>query len=284
MSNLGPGFSGTSPSSLTSASVAALLEGVPPSTEKKQKKRGSRNSSSAQKKLQQLQQQHVHPVVQGQPAGISRSSSATAAALLNMSNERRLSTSSASGHGFGYPTTTTSTGANISQPLATGISIVAPSHDDTYTAGKFPEPSPAACGKRKMAEIAAAQMLAGVVGGATLGRESFSSGYPPQQKRTSVSGTVASDHDHADTGSFGEAGRLTPPPPPPNEAPNVHATPSAAATTTSNGSQMGSMGLSLQITNPDALNQGSGDFKKRLLNGQSSPLTPWDGQLEALVR
>ena len=51
MSNLGPGFSGTSPSSLNSASMAALLEGIPPSTEKKQKKRGSRNSSSAQKKL-----------------------------------------------------------------------------------------------------------------------------------------------------------------------------------------------------------------------------------------
>ena len=56
-----------------------------------------------------------------------------------------------SAHGFGYPPPTAAAAG------AAGISIVAPAHDDAFMAGKFPEPSPAACGKRKLAEIAAAQ-------------------------------------------------------------------------------------------------------------------------------
>ena len=50
-------------------------------------------------------------------------------------------------------------------------------------------------------------------------------------------------------------------------------------------------GLALQIVNPDTLADAQGSYglammasKRRLLNGQASPLTPWDGQLEALVR
>jgi hypothetical protein len=41
------------------------------------------------------------------------------------------------------------------------MSIVAPNHEVAMRRG-FPEPSPAASGKRKLAELAAAQMLAGV--------------------------------------------------------------------------------------------------------------------------
>jgi hypothetical protein len=47
--------------------------------------------------------------------------------------------------------------------------------------------------------------------------------------------------------------------------------------------------LNLQIVNPDALMEPNleegGYFKRRCVNnGQASPSTPWDGQLEALVR
>jgi hypothetical protein len=47
---------------------------------------------------------------------------------------------------------------------------------------------------------------------------------------------------------------------------------------------------SLQIVNPDSLGVSFSDLaskggkRNKLLHGQASPSTPWDGQLEALVR
>merc|ERR1719162_2602345 len=46
------------------------------------------------------------------------------------------------------------------------MSIVAPKPEHTMMNGLFPEPSPAACGKRKMMEMDAAHMLAGVAASA----------------------------------------------------------------------------------------------------------------------
>lgn len=106
------------------------------------------------------------------------------------------------------------------------MTIVAP---DPNAARRFPEPSPAACGKRKLAELAAAQMLAGVAN--------------------------SSDRDGAAT------------PPPLDPAPEVvsHRPPM----------------MNLQIVNPETLGI---TYELRRTRGDVSPTTPWDGQLEALVR
>ena len=254
--------------------MSAMMKlGVPPSTEKKARKR----TPSAKKKLQDSQLMHSD-------------SASTANALLNMSNDRRpsailysatlgtIENQPESSHGFGYPTAN-ETWDNVStQPLSTGISIVAPPHDDTLLdEGKFPEPSPAACGKRKLAEIAAAQMLAGVVDSSL--------------KRASVSSTTAADQDlaiaaAAATSAGDDGGDLTfPDPAQTGEKPAANTPPEATGYgVAESGEGISGQGLSLQIVNPDDLNHGSGGSKRRLLNGQASPLTPWDGQLEALVK
>lgn len=120
-----------------------------------------------------------------------------------------------------------------------GMSITAPEHDAASRMGKFPEPSPAATGKRKLAEIAAAQMLAGVMGG--------------------------KDKDGG--------GDITPPPP--DGLPDLGQKKIASL----------SSRLSLQIVNPESLGITYDGFSKRNRGpGGSSPTTPWDGELEALVR
>ena len=103
----------------------------------------------------------------------------------------------------------------------------------------FPEPSPAATGKRKLAEIAAARMLAGVAS----------------------STTTAVPRDDAPTPPPPLDGAATPPPPP-------------------LGAEPARKGLSLQIVNPDTLGVA---VEKRRRSGESSPVTPWDGQMEELL-
>ena len=280
---------------LTSASLAAMIDlGMGPS-EKKSKKRSARPSIASTQK----QQKTRTPSIARSSSGASAAN--TAAALLNnMSNDRRpsalstvnpgiitagaysASTLPMSGasqqHGFGFVPSTNVTNA--------GLSIIAPTHEDMVQKGGFPEPSPAACGSRKMAEIAAAQMLAGVVGASVANTE---------VKRPSVSGTAAvaaaataaqavsngalpsvAATPFSDTTARTEDDKPTPPP---------------AATSTENTStenptstfgNTGGRGLALQIVNPDTLtNETSWDRKKRSI--PQSPITPWDGQLEALV-
>jgi SHAQKYF class myb-like DNA-binding protein len=152
------------------------------------------------------------------------------------------------------------------------MKIVAPEHDSAMRRGKFPEPSPAACGKRKLAEIAAARMLAGVAASETLLPPPPSGGKPQP-------GTYL----HLDNI---EDGTATPPPeeeslvtrkiPPP---PGVGAEgPPAAA------QPKKPMGLSLQIVNPETLGVSHEEIERRRKGGQTSPVTPWEGQLQALVR
>lgn len=117
------------------------------------------------------------------------------------------------------------------------MSIVAPEHDIASRVGKFPEPSPAATGKRKLAEIAAAQMLAGVMGG-----------------KDSTCGDTT--------------------PPPPEGLPDLAQKKTGLA-----------WGLSLQIVNPESLGVTYEESSKRKRGpGGSSPTTPWDGDVDALVR
>eukprot|EP00578_Thalassiosira_sp_NH16_P001033 CAMPEP_0181136544 /NCGR_PEP_ID=MMETSP1071-20121207/33233_1 /TAXON_ID=35127 /ORGANISM="Thalassiosira sp., Strain NH16" /LENGTH=1339 /DNA_ID=CAMNT_0023223247 /DNA_START=272 /DNA_END=4292 /DNA_ORIENTATION=- len=324
------GISLNSDSPASTNLVAMMDLGVPPSTEKKSsKKRGSRMplTSSAQKKPHQ--QPYQHPVlVAGQSSPMSRSNSATAAALLNMSNDRRHSATLAPSsapptgaysvpgamsqqqqHGFttnanapvvgALPpsnTATAATVASVAKPITSGISIVAPTHEDMVKAGKYPEPSPAACGKRKMAEIAAAQMLAGVVG-ATVARNAALNGGPSPMKRASVTGSaaIAAASAYVSEGAAilsteisypesapteGDGGATSLPSPSPESS--TLQTP-LVANHVSSGSAA-APGMLLQIVNPDTLvDRSNAGAKRRLMNGQASPLTPWDGQLELLA-
>jgi SHAQKYF class myb-like DNA-binding protein len=121
------------------------------------------------------------------------------------------------------------------------MKIIAPQPEHTMKKNKFPEPSPAACGKRKVAELAVAQMLAGVAASGKL----LSPSLPRKIARASTPSSDVNGHDHvASVGSARASG-------------------------------------SLQIINPETL-KSSESTKKRNL-GQE-PVTPWDGQLEALNR
>jgi SHAQKYF class myb-like DNA-binding protein len=121
------------------------------------------------------------------------------------------------------------------------MSIVAPDPELSMRRG-FPEPSPAASGKRKIAELAAAQMLAGVAATAST---------PMKQEPSMYDGDVTPPpHD---------AGPIIPP-------------------------RRVGMGLTLQIVNPENLGITYDETRKRSRTGAPSPTTPWDGQLEQLVR
>lgn len=116
------------------------------------------------------------------------------------------------------------------------MSIVAPDPASSLRQG-FPDPSPAASGKRKLAELAAAQMLAGVAASGT--------------KEARIDGDCT---------------------PPPRDADVM------------TGSAPRGVGLSLQIVNPESLGVTYSASRKGGRGGEPSPTTPWDGQLEQLVR
>ena len=135
-----------------------------------------------------------------------------------------------------------------SKPLNNfSMKIVAPEHDAASKRGKFPEPSPAACGKRKLAEIAAARMLAGVFGS-------------------------AADEDGSET-----------PPPDVDETDIVSAKVLPEPAIIPTGRKPTGFGLSLQIVNPESLGVSYETEQRRRKEG-GSPQTPWEGQLAALVR
>ena len=112
------------------------------------------------------------------------------------------------------------------------MKIKAPEHDASTKQGKFPEPSPAACGKRKLAEIAAARMLAGV---AAVGGQSL-------------------------LGSTTEDGTATPPP---EKEPSLQIPAPPQIDKVENSGVKRSLGLSLQIVNPEALGISYGQQKQR---------------------
>jgi SHAQKYF class myb-like DNA-binding protein len=147
------------------------------------------------------------------------------------------------------------TGNFIPPAQAFSMKITAPGHDAAMKRGKFPEPSPAACGKRKLAEIAAARMLAGVA----------AVGDKPLLSSTMEDGTAT---------------------PPPEEETKMKA---IELPVTPNIEKMDilaarkPMGLSLQIVNPESLGV-SYDQQKQRNDGQTSPVTPWEGDIKALMR
>lgn len=210
------------------------------------------------------------------------------------------------------------------------MKIIAPDHDSAIKRGKFPEPSPAACGKRKLAEIAAARMLAGVLASEPLlppqssSSQSFSDNRnitmqqqqssmlnPFSSSRDTLAATVANHMDHRDRNDpFGniddiDDGLATPPPEEAEGNNNIGAAQSTSATasfemlkipkqqgvvggTSTNINNTTTprkpMGLSLQIVNPESLGISHEEIVKRKKDGNLSPQTPWEGQLQALVR
>lgn len=210
------------------------------------------------------------------------------------------------------------------------MKIIAPDHDSAIKRGKFPEPSPAACGKRKLAEIAAARMLAGVLASEPLlppqssSSQSFSDNRnitmqqqqssmlnPFSSSRDTLAAAVANHMDHRDRNNpFGniddiDDGLATPPPEEAEGNNNIGAAQSTSATasfemlkipkqqgvvggTSTNINNTTTprkpMGLSLQIVNPESLGISHEEIVKRKKDGNLSPQTPWEGQLQALVR
>jgi SHAQKYF class myb-like DNA-binding protein len=205
-----------------------------------------------------------------------------------LSPQQQPSAFSSSSHGFSSafaePTQPAFTSSLFSAPKSTigtstfPMKIIAPDHDSARKRGKFPEPSPAACGKRKLAEIAAARMLAGVAASEAL--------LPPS------SSGIMSGSDRAVLTDNLDGGTATPPPkvettavqilkipPPPGSLDTKPQPPLAAALPPKKP-----MGLSLQIVNPESLGVSHAQIEKRRKDGQNSPVTPWEGQLQALVR
>lgn len=140
------------------------------------------------------------------------------------------------------------------QQIHSQMKIVAPQPDRTVKKNMFPEPSPAACGKRKAIELAAAQMLiAGVAAGGSSGGGMVNSGEmtrrptpPPDNRKGELNVSQLKD--------------------------GLNSVAMASARDNVGG------GGSLQIINPESLPKK--EFKTR--NIGHDPVTPWDGQLEAL--
>ena len=147
-------------------------------------------------------------------------------------------------------------GQPLQQPQQhfTQIKIVAPMPEHTMKKNMFPEPSPAACGKRKAIELAAAQMLAGVASGGNgmphSGDMARRPTPPPDIRNNGLSGTQLKN-DFAAAVNTGPVAMVT-------------------------GS---SANVSLQIINPENL-----QTTQRKRNLGHDPVTPWDGELEALTR
>jgi SHAQKYF class myb-like DNA-binding protein len=127
---------------------------------------------------------------------------------------------------------------------ASSMKILVPDPSSSLQQMGFPEPSPAATGKRKLAEIAAARMLAGV-------------------------GGVDSEG---------------PPTPPPTMEKPLNLKDAPTLPIFGQESKLARAGLSLQIVNPATLGVTYQEQDKRRRGGDNtSPVTPWDGQLQALV-
>ena len=162
---------------------------------------------------------------------------------------------------WGPPAATTSSSTNHMKKAT--MSIVAPDAS-TVLRGGFPEPSPAACGTRKLAELAAAQMLAGV---AASGAKSSMLLTPKSSQEEKNEQHRQSHHRHP-SDLYSVDGDVTPPPPL-SQSREAGYTPPPR------------MGLSLQIVNPESLGITYNETRRRNRDGE--PTTPWDGQLEQLV-
>lgn len=143
----------------------------------------------------------------------------------------------------------------------TAMKIVAPKPEDTMMKKLFPEPSPAACGKRKMEEMDAAQMLADVASSAGRSRRLEGVSTVKHSSYLAVSGEGVSTIENTNPARIVKP-KTTPIP-----------------------TSVDKFGFgNLQIVNPEAFGVRSLNSRTNSSRfGQASPLTPWDGQLESLA-
>lgn len=148
------------------------------------------------------------------------------------------------------------------------MKITAPDPSNMGRHYAFPEPSPAATGKRKLAEIAAAQMLAGVISSNSKHHHSI-----PTTQKLDLSQSdgpptppISSYDSVSDSAASSRPIHLNDAPPLPPLVPNSN----------SNNARP-----TLQIVNPDVF--GIFPASSRNVHGQTSPVTPWDSELNALV-
>jgi hypothetical protein len=147
---------------------------------------------------------------------------------------------------------TTFGGVTFPSRLPQVMKINLPNPEQTLKKNMFPEPSPAACGSRKIIELAAAKMLAAVGNKSVASVDDFSrKSTPPPSVNLN---NLKKESDHEETNGLGGTKRSAPGP------------------------------VRLQIVNPEALgvvNENNGHKRRNI--GQE-PTTPWDGELEALGR
>ena len=157
---------------------------------------------------------------------------------------------------------------------SSSMKITAPDPSKMGRHYAFPEPSPAATGKRKLAEIAAAQMLAGVI-------SSNSKHHHHQHPNQPVANKL--DLSQADgpptppissySGNDDVHSAISSRPLHLNDAPPLPPLVSNSSTTSNRPT--------LQIVNPDVF--GIFPSSSRNAHGRTSPVTPWDSELNALL-
>ena len=142
---------------------------------------------------------------------------------------------------------------SFTAPLPQTMTIVPPKPEQTLKKNMFPEPSPAACGSRKIIELAAAKVLAGVGNEGVKPFDHFSGRATPPPVSTAKStkeDIKKKAHDRILNGSHTKR-------PAPGQ---------------------------LQIVNPETLGVINEINKNKRRNVGKEPTTPWDGELEALGR
>lgn len=139
---------------------------------------------------------------------------------------------------------------NVSFTAPLPMSIVPPKPEQTLKKNIFPEPSPAACGSRKIIELAAAKVLAGVGNESIKPFDDFSGRTTPPPISTKVTKEDTKNKSHETNSNGGNTKRPAP--------------------------------GQLQIVNPEALGVINEINRSKRRNVGKEPTTPWDGELEAL--
>ncbi|KAL7572762.1 hypothetical protein ACA910_009026 [Epithemia clementina (nom. ined.)] len=295
------------PPSSSSQAQQVVTAGILPPVTMKGSRRGSASTLSAAQAISNLSGKMVTTASLLQPSKIpfAGGGSSSSAEIRPMRPQHAFTTAADDDDGMAAPSYSLAATATGGWAAVTGASstassssmkIVAPDPMSAFKKGKFPEPSPAATGKRKLAEIAAARMLAGVAGVVVP--------LPLSKKEPDIGGptTAAADSVLVANNNFDQQndmmddldeGAATPPPESdydnendgrminlnePPLPPLFVSAPSDPATTILSRKQ----GLSLQIVNPESLGV-THEKRRKVGEGDNSPVTPWDGQLEALV-
>jgi SHAQKYF class myb-like DNA-binding protein len=179
-----------------------------------------------------------------------------------------------------------SNNSTTSLSSSSNMKIIAPDPSRMGRHYAFPEPSPAATGKRKLAEIAAAQMLAGVISSSSSSKIAALSTMPNSMNRNNPNTTGSStaiDFAISDgpptppmsTSYIGESSTTSVQQQRPldlNEAP-----PLPPLFSSSNNNSISTNKPTLHIVNPDLFGIAP------TMHKNNDPVTPWENELAALI-